>query len=280
MGLKMDEHIIEALGKAKVTINDGKVTKIEEPQIEYCPLFHKHRGIEKLNKETIKENIEFRIKDFGMCTPKRKLYLDDFLSFGISETISTLIEEKIIDTSIIVCEGAGTVIIKDPRMVQGIGGRISAFIKTTPIKEIIKEIGENNILNPKTAEINQIEGLKKAIKQGYKKIAVTVALSSDAEAIRTIEKEHSDVEVYIFVVHTSNASLEDAETFFKHADLITACASKNVRLIGEKESKLTAGQSVPIYAASENGKYFLQKRIDKIGGLKDKPDAKIPDPLI
>ena len=276
----MDEHIIEALGKTKITINDGKITKIEEPEVEYCPLFHKHRGIEKLNKETIRENIEFRINDFGMCTPKRKLYLDDFLSFGISETISTLISEKIIDTSIIVCEGAGTVIIKDPRMVQGIGGRVSALIKTSPIKEIIEEIGENNILNPKTVEINQIEGLKKAISQGYKKIAVTVALSADVEEIRKIEKEYDDVEVYIFVVHTTKASIEDAKTFFKHADVITACASKNIRLIGEKESKLTAGQSVPIYAASEKGKYFLQKRIDKIGGLKDKPNSKIPNPLI
>lgn len=280
MGLKMDEHIIEALGKAKVTINDGKVTKIEEPLIEYCPLFHKHKGIEKLTKETIKENIEFRIEDFGMCTPQRILYMKDFLSFGISETISTLMEEKIIDATIMVCEGAGTVILQDPRMIQGVGGRVSALIKTSPIKEIIDEIGENNILNPKTVEINQIEGLKKAINQGYKKIAVTIALASDAEEIRELEKEYPDVEIYIFVVHTSKVSMEDAKIYFENADVITGCASKNVRLFGEKESKLTAGQSIPIFAITEKGKYFLQKRIDKIGGLKDKPNAKIPDPLI
>ena len=212
----MDEHIIEALGKTKITINNGKITKIEEPQIEYCPLFHKHRGIEKLNKKSIKENIKFRINDFGMCTSKRELYFDDFLSFGISETISTLLKEKIIDATIMVCEGAGTVILQNPRMVQGIGGRVSALIKTSPIKEIIEEIGEKNILNPRTVEINQIEGLKKAITRGYKKIAVTVAISSDLEEIRKIEKEYDDVEVYIFVVHTSKASIKDAKINIPH----------------------------------------------------------------
>ena len=42
----MDEHIIEAMGRAKITIKDGKVIDVEDPKIEYCPLFHKHRGID------------------------------------------------------------------------------------------------------------------------------------------------------------------------------------------------------------------------------------------
>ena len=37
----MDEHVIEALGRAKITIKDGKVVDVGEPMIEYCPLFHK-----------------------------------------------------------------------------------------------------------------------------------------------------------------------------------------------------------------------------------------------
>jgi len=40
-----DRHIIEALGKAKVIIEDGKVIYVGEPEVTYCPLFAKQRGI-------------------------------------------------------------------------------------------------------------------------------------------------------------------------------------------------------------------------------------------
>ena len=49
------KHIIECLGKSEVTIEDGKVTKVTEPEIEYCPLFDNHRNIKELTKEAIKE---------------------------------------------------------------------------------------------------------------------------------------------------------------------------------------------------------------------------------
>jgi putative methanogenesis marker protein 8 len=171
---------MEALGKAKVVIRNGKVVKVGEPQIDYCPLFHKYRGIEKLTSQVIKENMQFRIKDFGMCTGERKLEMADFLSFGISETLSTLLDEKVIECAVIVCEGCGTVIVQDRKLVQGIGGRISGIISTTPLKKIIHTLGENKVLNPETAEINQIEGVLKAINDGYKKIGVTIASAQDA----------------------------------------------------------------------------------------------------
>lgn len=34
----MSEHIIEALGLSKITIKDGKVVDVTEPEVEYCPL--------------------------------------------------------------------------------------------------------------------------------------------------------------------------------------------------------------------------------------------------
>ena len=36
-----------------------------------------------------------------------------------------------------------------------------------------------NILEPETAKIDQTEGIKLAIKQGYKNIAVTITLAQD-----------------------------------------------------------------------------------------------------
>jgi len=276
----VDEHVMEALGKAKVVIKNGKVVEVGEPQIDYCPLFHKYRGIEKLTSQVIKENMQFRIKDFGMCTGERKLEMADFLSFGISETLSTLLDEKVIECAVIVCEGCGTVIVQDPKLVQGIGGRISGIISTTPLKKIIHTLGENKVLNPETAEINQIEGVLKAINDGYKKIGVTIASAQDALKLRDIERQQGDVKIYIFTVHTTGLSREDTEILFENVDVITACASLHIRNVAEERDTFSVGASIPIYAPSKDGEKFLKMRVEKIGGLKEKKNAKIPDPLI
>lgn len=276
----MDEHVIEALGKARVVVKNGKVVEVGEPKINYCPLFDKYRGIKELTPEAIKENIEFRIHDFGMCTPERKLRMKDFLSFGVSETLSTLLDEDIIDCAVIVSEGCGTVIVTDPEFVQGMAGRISAFLSTSPIGEIICTLGSQNVLNPENAEINQIEGALKAIDMGYKNIAVTIISLDDAQKLREIEEEHEDVKIYIFAAHVTGMSKEDAEALFDTADVITGCASKYIRRVGEDREIFSVGASIPIYGATEAGEKFLKMRIEKIGGLKDKKDAKIPDPLI
>ncbi|MGF7117646.1 methanogenesis marker 8 protein [Methanobacterium oryzae] len=276
----MDEHVIEALGKARVVVKNGKVVEVGEPKINYCPLFDKYRGIKELTPEAIKENIEFRIQDFGMCTSERKLRMKDFLSFGVSETLSTLLDEDIIDCAVIVSEGCGTVIVTDPEFVQGMAGRISGFLSTSPITEIIDAVGSQNVLNPESAEINQIKGALKAIDMGYTNIAITVISPDDAKRLRQIEKEHKDVKIYIFAAHVTEMSKEDAEALFDTADVITSCASKYIREVGENRGSFTAGASIPIYGATEAGEKFLKIRIEKIGGLKSKPDAKIPDPLI
>lgn len=282
----MDEHVIEAMGKTKVIIRNGKVVEVEDPIIEYCPLFHKHRGIEKLDKDTIKENIEFRIEDFGMCMPNRKIKMKDFLSFGISETLSTLLNENIIDCSIMVCEGCGTIIVTDEEMTQGIGGRVSGLVHTTPIPEIIEKIGTKNIVDPKNALIDQIKGVKLAISKEYNKIAVTIANPDDGETIRNLEKEHNEnnpdntIAIYIFGVHTTGVTEKEAKKLFDYCDVLTACASKPMRDIGEKIATKKVGESVPIYAATEKGKEFLEVRLEKIGGVAPKKDPKLPEPLV
>ena len=277
----MSEHIIEALGLSRITIKDGKVVDVTEPQVEYCPLFDHHCGIKKLTKEVIAENIQFRIDDFGMCTANRQLRMKDFLSFGISEIMCTLLEKQEIDCVVMVLEGCGTVIVTEPELVQGIGGRVSGLVKTSPIPELVPEIGEKNVLNPETAEIDQIEGIKLAIEQGYENIAVTITLASDAERINEIKKEYPDVNIYVFVVHTSKTCAEDAKILFNSCDVATACASKYIREIGEKESIKAVGQSIPIYAKTEDGKRFLELRLEKIGGEKPKKDnPDLPYPLI
>lgn len=277
----MSEHIVEAIGLSKVTIKDGKVIDVSEPKLDYCPLFHHHRGMEKITKEAIWDNIQFRIDDFGMCTPNRKLRMKDFLSFGISEIMSTLIEENVIDCAVMVCEGCGTLIVTESELVQGIGGRVSGLVKTQPIPKLFDQLGIENILDPETAKIDQIAGIELAIKQGYKNMAVTIALAQDALKIQELKKAHPDVNIYTFVVHTSNRTKEEARILFDACDVATACASKYIREIGDAESLKTVGQSIPIYSKTEDGKKFLEMRLEKIGGEKPKKEnPDLPNPLI
>ena len=277
----MSEHIIEALGKSQITVKNGKVVDVTEPEVEYCPLFDHHRGIKKLTTDVIAKNIQFRIDDFGMCTANRQLRMKDFLNFGISEIMCTLLDENVIDCVVMVLEGCGTIIVTEGELVQGIGGRVSGLVKTSPIPELIEKIGSENIAHPDTAEIDQIEGIKLAISKGFKNIAVTIALASDAEKIKKLQRENPDINIYVFVVHTSKRTPEEARELFDVCDVATGCASKNIREIGEAESIRTVGQSIPIYARTENGKKFLEMRLEKIGGEKPKEDnPDLPSPLI
>lgn len=277
----MSEHIIEALGKSRITIKDGKVVDVTEPEVEYCPLFDHHRGIKKLTTDVIAKNIQFRIDDFGMCTPNRQLRMKDFLSFGISEIMCTLLEKNVIDSVVMVLEGCGTIIVTEPELVQGIGGRVSGLVKTSPIPELVPEIGEDNIVNPETAEIDQIEGIKLAISKGFKNIAVTITLAEDTDGIKKLKEENPDVNIYVFVVHTTKKTAEEARKLFDVCDVTTGCSSKHIREIGEKESIKTVGQSIPIFAHTEDGKKFLEMRLDKIGGEKPKKEnPDLPYPLI
>ncbi|MDO5851778.1 MAG: DUF2099 family protein [Methanobacteriaceae archaeon] len=271
-----DEHIIEALGMSQITIKNGEITKITEPKIDYCPLFNKKRNIKTITKEEIKENIEFRIKDFGMCTKNRSFEIKDLLTVGISEILKTNVAEGNLDCVVGVCEGVGTLLLTDPDLIQGVGGRVSGLVKTTPILEIIDKLDEKNILDPKTAEINQIKGVKKAIKEGYKNIAVTVVSPKDVQEINKIRNETKS-NIYILVAHTSTTTIENAELLFENADIITACASKNVIKLAEEKQVYHYGKSVPIYAITENGRKLLDTRLEFLGKNKSTNNYPIKD---
>ncbi len=272
----MDRHVIEALGKTKVVIENGKVTYVGSPEVEYCPLFFKHRGIVKITPEVVRENVEFRIKDFGMCAPHRKLRMKDFLSFGVSELLGMTVSKSILECAVIASDGAGTVVIDDPETIQGIGGRISGMVETSPIPEVIEGIGPARVLDSKTAKIDQVDGVAKAIDMGYRTIGVTVASAQDAALIR----EEYGCKVAIFAVHTSGLSRTEAEVLFDVSDIITACASQAVRERAKERSLMQVGNKVPIYAASPLGVAILEARVQQINFQKSSEEEDPPRPLI
>ena len=96
-------------------------------------------------------------------------------------------------------------------------------------------MGSENVYDPENASIDQIKGTLKAIEMGYKKIAVTIVSAEDVKKLRDIEKENEDVNIYIFVAHVTKMSEEDALTIFENADVVTGCASKYIREVGEEK---------------------------------------------
>jgi len=266
-----DRHVMECLGMAKVVIEDGKVTVISPPKVKFCPLFKKYRNIDEITEDIVKKNIEFRIESFGMCCENRELRMKDFLSFGISEVLSSALKHGEIDAAVIAADGCGTVVLTDPEIVQGLGGRISGICETSPIDSVIDGIGRKNVLDPDTAMIDMVVGVRKAKRMGYDEVAVTVVSMRDASALR---KEFGN-SVIIMAVHTSCMNREDARTAFEVCDVITACASDNIRYEAKKRDLLIAGNKVPIYGVSKRGKELVMMRLKETG--KEPWDGKEPE---
>lgn len=259
-----DRHVIEALGKAEVVIENGKITYIGEPVVDYCSIFDNGQHNGDLTKEFIKSNINKRIDEFGMCTPQRSIDVEDTMSFGTSETLKTNMINGNVDCVVGACDGVGTLLIDDAELVQGVGGRVSALISTTPIDEVMDKVGRENVLNPETAELNPLKGLEMAIERGYKNIAITIIPTEMVKDLRQYPKPE-DVNIYIFVAHTTNVSKKEAEMLFDYADVISGCSSINIRETAEERKPYYVGKKVPLYAVTENGKRLLNERLEYIG---------------
>jgi putative methanogenesis marker protein 8 len=245
---------------SRVVIEDGKVVEVGEPQIKFCPLFKKYRNIDEITPDIVKENIEFRIGSFGMCSGDREIRMKDFLSFGISEILSSALKHGAIDAAVIAADGCGTVIVNDPEIVQGLGGRISGLCETSPISSVIDGVGRDNVLDPDTAAMDALRGIRKAKSMGFSRVAVTVVSMEDADSIR---KEFGDGAI-IMAVHTSGTSEEDACVAFDVCDVVTACASEHIRNESKNRDLLIAGNRIPVYGVSDKGRELIMMRLEEI----------------
>lgn len=260
-----DKHVIETLGKVRVVIENGEITEVGESEMKYCPMFHAMHKVDELNEEFIRKNINFRIEDFGMCTPDRVIEMDDAVTVGISEILKTNMEKGNIDCVVGACDGAGTLLMTSPRVVQGVGGRVSGLVSTTPIPDVIMRLEEkgSTVLDPETAELNQLEGLKLAVENGFKNIAITILPCPMVEEIRSYPVG-DDVNVYIFVAHTTGIAADEVEMLFENADIVTACASKAISDYADEHKPYYYGVKVPIFCASEKGRELLDARLEHI----------------
>jgi len=255
-----DEHIIEAIGRCRVVVRNGKVVEVSDPIIADCPLAKRFAyPVPEITKDAVKANIEARILSFGMCTPNREV-LDTraFVGFGASELLSFGIHAGILDAAVIACDGAGTVIATTPALVQGIGGRMSGLVKTSPYHQVIDRIEKNGgfVLDHKSARMDQAAGMVLAYEKGFKKIAVTVATPDVAEAIRRIHPG-----AFIVAVHVSGLNKDEAERLVRASDLVTSCASKTIREAVASKALVQAGISIPVFAMTARAKEIIIEKI-------------------
>ncbi len=268
---RQDRHVWE-IGKAKVVISDGKVISISEPLIKYCPIHEAWIGRKDHSVESITKHSQWKIRDFGLCTKKRLIYAKvRGIGYGCSESFMSAMQHGLVDAVVIACDGAGTVVSATPEVIQGIGGPMNALIETTPIPELITRLQELGaiVLEPLSAKMDVLEGVKLTITHGYHKIGAIVVGSQVPviEELRALEKAKG-VQIIIFVVHTTGIP-PDYVKLIEKADMAHACASKIMRDYFTSRARKVFGSTIPVFALSEIGEQILHIREQEC--LNDRP---------
>ena len=254
---------MEILGTTRVTIADGEVVDVGKSRIRWCPLFDKVHDIKEITEDAVRANMEFRIAELGMFTPERNLDVDVFVNFGASEVMMTGLRAGLIDATVTACDGAGTVITDNPRLVQGMGAQISGLIETEPIHEIIDGIRERGgvVVDPDAASIDPAAGVRSAVELGYTRIAATVVDPATALRIRGIESELG-IKAIIIAAHTTALSRSEVQDLLDLVDIVTGCASKHVRDLVKPLAQV--GTAIPLFALTQAGKELLIERAKEI----------------
>jgi len=277
---------MELLGRTRVRVKDGRVVETGEPLIRWCPLFDKVRGIKEITPDAAAANMEFRMKEHGMFTPKRKLEMGIFVGFGASEAMMTACSRGLIDGAVTVCDGAGTVITANPKLIQGMGGWISGLVSTDPVPEVLAGIEERRgiVLDQVAGRIDQVAGARVAA-DIYSRFAVTVADAETAERLRDLEEERN-VRILIVGVHLTGIGEDEARRLLAAADIVTGCASRFIR--EQVRPLVQVGTAVPLFGLTEWGKEVLVERAKEVDRpilintmpLPVLPESKQPRPLV
>lgn len=279
------------MAKALVLVKDGKITVLSEPRIKRCPLRKGLYGCEEETPQTVEMVLKRHMAEYGMYGPNRILESSETpVSFGASEIIMDAMTEGMIDASVVVCDGAGTVIVTRPDVLQATGAHMTGLIRTEPIPETQEGLRRRGcILLDDICTIDQVKGYIKAVKSGFKRIAVTISGLRAFEAKTLREMGHvSGCAPAILAVHNTGISEDDARMLGEYSDIVWACASKEVRDVVGKRAKIQIGISIPVFAVSEIGKELVLNRARHFddglvihrANLPMSPPEKQPEPLL
>ena len=251
-------HEIYCCG-ARVRISEKGVKVLTKPTVDYCPLHEALYGTKKIDAEAVRKSVAMKISGFGFCCGNRLFDAEPVVAYGTSEMMRVWLEKRLIDSAVVVCEGAGTVITPNGKLVQSIGARLTGIIKTSPIQEIIETIEADGgvILDKTNAKIDQVKGVKRALDLGFKRVAVSVA-GFQAKAISEIRKFEASEKADVLVFSVCNTCVGNADVeHVAKADVVCASASKLVRKEIGNKALMQLGVTIPVYALTEVGKKLV-----------------------
>lgn len=277
-------HITRMFGSyiliANVSGNLKAITATNVP-IEYCPLMYnllkevggssslqlisalKNRNkIEQRNAmcELINEVV---IKGGYFDTNRPLNSCEANVLFGASETIFSAFKSNLIDASVIVSNNLGTIITTNAESTQGAVKRMTGLFYTSPSKTIENTAQQEGIIPvfPYTAEIDQLEGVKKAIALGYKRIAVSVAGSDNYLHKELANLERDGIVIYKFGLCSTGISHETAMIMKEYADVVWSCASKEVKEYIEPNAVLQVGVKIPVHVMTKKGGEIIKNHL-------------------
>lgn len=260
------EHEIYCCG-ARVRISEKGIEVLSEPLVEHCPLHEALYGTKHIDVEAVRKSVKTKIAGFGFCCRNRVFDAEPIVAYGASEMMRVWLEKKLVDCAVVVCEGAGTVITTNGRLVQGIGARLTGIIKTSPVREVIERIGADGgvVLDKASARIDQFEGVRRAFDVGFKRVAVSVA-GFQAKAISEIRdfEAAAGLDVLVFSVCNTCVGKTDVDHIAK-ADVVCASASKLLRMEIGSKALLQLGVTIPVYASTEKGKRLVLAYLTEFG---------------
>ncbi len=281
-------HITRMFGSyvlLKKVDGELKAIKATPVPIQYCPLMI------KLLKEVGGEESEELIKAINtedkeiqtsmMCELIDKIviqggYFDTNrplnsceanVLFGASETISSAFKNDLVDSAVIVSNNLGTIITTNDSNTQGAVKRMTGLFYTSPSKEIMDEAERANIIPvfPYTSEIDQLEGVKEAIRRGYKKIAVTFAAHDNQLLDQVEELENEGITIYKFGLCSTGIDQKTALIMKENADVIWSCASKYVKELIEPSALAQVGIKIPVHIMTERGWNLVKNHLSFMG---------------
>ena len=269
-------HITRMFGSYILLKNENgmlRAVKATPIPIKYCPLMIKllkevggevaEKLLDTLNVSDSKKQSELMcglinqivIKSGYFDTNRPLNSCEANVLFGASETISSAFKSGLLDASVIVSNNLGTIITTNEFNTQGAVKRMTGLFYTNPSEQIISNAIDAGIIPvfPYTGEINQIEGVKCAIKMGFKNIAVTFA-AQDNEYLKELKEiENEGITIYKFGLCSTGINEKTAKVMLENADIIWSCASKYVKEYIEPNAIAQVGIKIPVHIMTKKG---------------------------
>ena len=102
----------------------------------------------------------------------------------VPELLARSLENRSIEAVVLCLEGCGTSVINDPAVMRMAGPFISGKVRAVPDEETISIVGDDNILDPETAKVDNVEGLCVIYDDGVHRAAATTGSLKEAQMMR------------------------------------------------------------------------------------------------